>query len=43
MLIRLMALAILVGFLGGCNTMEGAGRDIEQGGQKLQDESREHR
>jgi predicted small secreted protein len=43
MLIRLMALAILVGFLGGCNTMEGAGMDVERAGQKLQDESREHR
>ena len=29
--------------LGGCNTMEGAGRDIERGGQKIQNEANEHR
>jgi len=30
-------LAILVlGFLAGCNTMQGMGKDIERGGEKLQ-------
>ncbi len=24
-------------FLNGCNTVEGAGKDIERGGEKLQD------
>jgi predicted small secreted protein len=29
--------------LSGCNTMQGAGRDVERAGQKLQDEAVEHR
>ena len=27
----------------GCNTVEGVGRDIERGGEKLQGEAREHK
>jgi predicted small secreted protein len=37
---------LLVGIyslLLGCNTMSGAGKDIERGGQKLQNEANEHR
>ena len=30
-------------FLLGCNTMEGFGRDVERGGEKLKNEAREHR
>jgi entericidin B len=33
----------LFGSLAGCNTMEGAGKDIEKGGRALQGEAREHR
>lgn len=33
-----MAFALLI---TGCNTMEGAGRDIERGGEKLQDTARD--
>lgn len=33
----LMAAAFLI---GGCNTMEGAGKDIERGGEKIQKEAR---
>jgi len=29
--------------LGGCNTMEGAGKDIERGGKAIKDEARERR
>ena len=29
--------------LTGCNTMQGAGRDVEKAGQKLQDEAVEHK
>jgi entericidin B len=29
--------------LAGCNTMEGAGKDIQQGGQAIKDEAREHK
>ncbi|GAB3627775.1 membrane protein [Pandoraea terrae] len=36
---RLIAIILLAGFamgLAGCNTMRGAGQDIQQGGQKLE-------
>lgn len=38
----LLAAAFLAGTFGlaGCNTMEGAGRDIEQGGRAIKDEAR---
>ena len=29
--------------LAGCNTVEGAGRDIQQGGKALSEEAREHK
>ena len=29
--------------LTGCNTVEGAGKDIEQGGKAIKDEANEHR
>ena len=29
--------------LTACNTMQGAGRDVERAGQKVQDEAREHK
>jgi entericidin B len=32
-----------LGSLAGCNTMEGAGKDIEQGGRAIKNEAREHR
>jgi len=42
---RLVAFFLLLVFAGlaGCNTMEGLGRDISRGGDKLQDEANEHR
>lgn len=36
MIRKLSALFLLGLFLAGCNTMEGVGRDIERGGEKLQ-------
>lgn len=36
MLKKLMAMLVAAGFLAGCNTIEGAGKDIERGGEKLQ-------
>ena len=33
----------LLGTLAGCNTMEGAGKDIEQGGKALKNEAREQK
>jgi len=37
MINRLIAVLIAVIVLAGCNTMEGAGKDIERGGEKIQD------
>jgi entericidin B len=36
MLRTVIAMFVLAGFLAGCNTMEGAGKDIQRGGEKLQ-------
>jgi len=44
---KMLAILMLLGIFGslsaisGCNTMAGAGQDIERGGQKVQDEARE--
>mgnify|MGYP005748776253 CR=1 FL=1 len=37
-----LALALLAAafVIGGCNTIEGAGKDIERGGEKIQDAAR---
>lgn len=37
MVVALVGLGIAAAVLSGCNTVEGAGRDIERGGEKLQD------
>ena len=42
----LLATPLLAGVLGtlaGCNTIEGAGKDIERGGKALMDEAREQK
>ncbi len=42
MLQRILATLLLLGMLGtitGCNTMSGVGRDIERGGEKIQDKA----
>ena len=39
---KILVLALLSGVLGsitGCNTMAGAGKDIERGGEKIQDKA----
>ena len=35
---KLMAvlMVLAMGFLAGCNTMEGVGKDVERGGEKIQ-------
>ena len=38
---RILALIALGMTLAGCNTMAGAGRDIERGGEKMQGQARE--
>ena len=47
---RLIALALAATFalpsfalLSGCNTVEGAGKDIQAGGSKVKEEAREHK
>ncbi|HMA32148.1 MAG TPA: entericidin A/B family lipoprotein [Casimicrobiaceae bacterium] len=44
--VPLLAAMFVVGFSGalaGCNTMAGAGKDIQQGGQSIQNEANEHK
>ena len=41
--IAAMVLLLVFGTLAGCNTMEGLGRDIDRGGEKMQDASRDAR
>lgn len=35
-----LALLAAAFVIGGCNTMQGAGKDIERGGEKIQDAAR---
>lgn len=37
-----MLLMFFTGLLAGCNTMEGAGEDLEEGGQAIQNKAEEH-
>ena len=41
MLARIIGLVLLGVTLAGCNTMAGMGRDVERGGQKLENQARE--
>jgi len=38
---RIAGLILIAITLAGCNTMAGFGRDVERGGEKLQDQARE--
>jgi predicted small secreted protein len=44
---RILSLGVLLGALAGsltaCNTMEGAGKDIEKAGEEIQEEANENR
>jgi predicted small secreted protein len=42
-LLAVLFLAGLFGAVAGCNTVEGAGKDIQQGGKAIKDEANEHR
>jgi entericidin B len=42
-LLAALFLAGVFGTLAGCNTVEGAGTDIQQGGKAIKDEAREHK
>ena len=42
----LLAMLLLAGAavtISGCNTVEGAGKDIQQGGKAIKDEANEHK
>ena len=38
-----LLLVLAYGLMAGCNTMEGLGKDVERGGEKIKNEAREHR
>jgi len=40
-LLAALFFASFLGALAGCNTVEGAGKDIEQGGKAIKNEARE--
>ena len=42
-LLATLFMAGLFGTLAGCNTMEGFGQDVQQGGRAIKDEAREQR
>jgi len=42
-LVAALFFAGLFGTLAGCNTIEGAGTDIQQGGKAIKDEAREQK
>jgi predicted small secreted protein len=42
-LFAMLFMAGLFGTLAGCNTIEGAGKDIQRGGEAIKDEAREHK
>lgn len=39
-LLAIFALMFAAGALMGCNTIQGAGKDLERGGEKIQDKAR---
>ncbi len=43
LMLVLVALSVATIPLSGCNTVQGAGKDIEKGGQKVQEEAKEHK
>lgn len=43
LLLTTLSLAGIAATITGCNTVEGAGKDIERGGQEIKEEAREHK
>ena len=41
MLKSILGILVLAGVLAGCNTMAGAGKDVERAGEKVQDTSKD--
>ena len=42
-LLVLLSLALGASTLTGCNTVQGAGKDVEKAGAKIQNEAQEHK
>lgn len=42
-ILTLAALCSVVVFTAGCNTMQGAGKDIERAGEKIQDNAQKNK
>lgn len=40
MLRKIAAMILAMLFVAGCNTMEGAGKDLERGGEKVQEKAK---
>jgi len=43
MYLKIIAAALAVAFLAGCNTMEGAGKDIKQGGESIENSAKKQK
>jgi entericidin B len=43
MYLKLIAASLSLAFLAACNTMEGAGKDIQKGGEALQNSAEKHK
>ena len=43
MYLRIIAAAIALAFIAGCNTMEGAGKDIQKVGESLENSAQKHK
>jgi predicted small secreted protein len=43
MYIKIIAAALAIAFIAGCNTMEGAGKDIKSTGQSIENSANKHK
>jgi predicted small secreted protein len=43
MYLKLIAASLALAFFAGCNTMEGAGKDIQKGGEAIQNSADKHK
>jgi len=43
MYLKLIAASLALAFLAGCNTMAGAGKDIEKGGEAIQNSANKNK
>jgi len=43
MYLKIFAAVLVVAFMAGCNTLEGAGKDIEKAGQSLEQSAQKHK